>query len=111
MRAALLTTLAVVLTAPALPAAEVDYFREVKPILSAHCFTCHSAVRQKAGLRLDAASLIRKGGKHGPALVPGKSGQSLLIQAVLGADRPRMPPESEGAALSDSTVALLRAWI
>ncbi|HKI33426.1 MAG TPA: PSD1 and planctomycete cytochrome C domain-containing protein [Gemmataceae bacterium] len=111
MRTALLTTLATIVAAPALPAAEVDYVREVKPILSAHCYTCHSAVRQKSGLRLDAASLIRKGGKHGPAVVPGKSAASLLMQALLGADRPRMPPESEGAALSDKDVAVLRAWI
>jgi hypothetical protein len=111
MRTALPTLLLAALGAPALPAAEVDYVREVKPILSAHCYTCHSAVRQKAGLRLDAAGLIRKGGKHGLALVAGKSAESPLVQAVLGTDRPRMPPESEGAALSDKEIATLRAWI
>ncbi len=111
MRTALLTTLAAALTAPALAAAEVDYLSDVKPILSAHCFTCHGAVRQKAGLRLDAASLVSKGGKHGPALVPGNSADSVLIQAVLGADRPRMPPDSEGAALADKDIAVLKTWI
>jgi hypothetical protein len=111
MRTALLTALALTLSAPALSAADVDYLRDVKPILSAHCTTCHSAIRQKSGLRLDAASLIRKGGKHGPALVPGKSGESLLVQAVRGDGRPRMPPESEGAALSDADIITLKNWI
>ena len=62
---------------------------DVKPVLRNRCFSCHGAVRQKAGLRLDAASLIRKGGKHGPALVPGKSAESLLVRAVLGDMKPR----------------------
>src|SRR5258705_463630 len=63
------------------------YLRDVKPVLSARCFSCHGAVRQKARLRLDAASLIRKGGRSGPALVPGKADESLLVKAVLGKDR------------------------
>src|SRR5262245_57927843 len=88
----------------------VDYLRDVKPILSARCFPCHGAVRQRAGLRLDAASLIRKGGRHGPAVVPGQSDASLLLDAVLGNDRPRMPPESEGTALQAKEIAVLRAW-
>jgi hypothetical protein len=111
MRITLLTALVAAVAATPLRAAEVDYLRDVKPILSAHCFTCHSAVRQKAGLRLDAASLIRKGGRHGPPVIPGKSAQSLLIQAVLGADRARMPPESEGATLPGRDIDVLRAWI
>jgi hypothetical protein len=101
----------VVLTAPSLWAAEVDYLRDIKPLFLARCSSCHGAVRHKAGLRLDAASLIRKGSKHGPVLVAGRSDDSLLIEAVLGKDRPRMPPEKEGSGLSAKEVALLRAWI
>src|SRR5215831_12597056 len=111
MRTAFLTILAAALASPALTAAEVDYVRDVKPILSARCFACHGAVRQKAGLRLDAAGLIRKGGKHGPAVVPGQPAASLLIEAVHGQDRPRMPPESEGEALPEKEIALLQSWI
>jgi hypothetical protein len=111
MRSVFLTGLVVVLATLPLPGAEVDYLRDVKPILSARCFPCHSAVRQRANLRLDAVSLIRKGGRHGPAIVPGKSEESLLIQAILGDERPRMPPESEGTALAAKDLAVLRAWI
>src|SRR3954454_3461336 len=101
--------LALALAAPASAAAPVDYARDVKPILAARCYACHGAVRQKAGLRLDAVQLLRKGGKHGPAVVPGKSGESLLIEAVLGEDRPRMQPEKEGTGLKGAEIARLRA--
>jgi hypothetical protein len=111
MRNAYFSALVAGLATLPLRAAEVDYLRDVKPILSARCFPCHGAVRQRGDLRLDAASLIRKGGKHGPAIVPGKSGESPLIEAVVGEERPRMPPESEGTALEAKDIAVLRAWI
>src|SRR5262249_33307189 len=82
-----------------------------KPILAAHCYACHGAVRQKARLRLDAAQLIRKGSKNGPVIEPGKASESLLIDAVLGNDMPRMPPEKDGNALKPKEIALLKAWI
>jgi hypothetical protein len=103
--------LAALLAADAVSAAEVDYLRDVKPVLATRCFACHGAVRQKARLRLDAVSLIRKGGRHGPAIVPGKAGQSLLIDAVRGRDHVRMPPEKEGEALAEKDIAALEAWI
>ncbi|HMC65468.1 MAG TPA: PSD1 and planctomycete cytochrome C domain-containing protein, partial [Gemmataceae bacterium] len=89
----------------------VDYGRDIKPILHARCFACHGALRQKAGLRLDAVQLIRQGGKSGPAIVPGKSADSLLIEKVTGNDRSRMPPKSEGSPLSGKQIALLKTWI
>src|SRR5438128_53757 len=96
---------------PARAADEVSYAKDVKPILAARCVSCHGAVRQKAGLRLDAGQLVRKGSKNGPVVVAGKSGASLLIDAVLGKDRSRMPPEKEGEALTTQQIALLRNWI
>ncbi|MGO9913130.1 MAG: DUF1549 domain-containing protein, partial [Isosphaeraceae bacterium] len=96
----------------AMAAPPVDYAREVKPILAARCTSCHGAIRQKAGLRLDTADFVRRGGKRGPAVEPGKSGASLLIDRVTGAGgSDRMPPEREGVSLSDREVAMLRAWI
>ena len=54
---------------------------------------------------------MRQGGRSGPAIVPGKSSASLLLDAVTGKDRPRMPPEKDGPALAPNQIALLRAWI
>jgi hypothetical protein len=111
MRRTSFSIVLVALLAPSLSAAEVDYARDIKPIFSARCASCHGAVRQRGKLRLDAAALIRKGGKHGPVVVPGKPAESLLLDAVRGKDRPRMPPEAEGTGLSDKDIALLESWI
>src|SRR5205807_5542193 len=92
-------------------AEEVSYQKDVKPIFTARCIACHGAVRQKAGLRLDASPLIRKGSKNGLILVPGKSNESLLLDAVLGKDRSRMPPKKEGEAISAQQISILRTWI
>ena len=73
-----------------LVAEPVDYRRDIKPILHGRCFACHGALRQKAGLRLDAVQLIRQGGKSGPAIVPGKSAESLLCKLAGKTIRPRV---------------------
>jgi hypothetical protein len=103
----------ILLCGGSLPAAEpVDYLRDVKPVLTARCYACHGGLQQKSELRLDTAKLIREGGSSGAALVPGKSGESLLIARVTAAGgKRRMPPGSEGEGLSEKQVALLRAWI
>src|SRR5438477_173308 len=63
MRCVLLTILGLA-AAPA-AAAEVDYLRDVKPTLRAHCFSFHGAARQQAGLRPAASPLLREGGRPG----------------------------------------------
>ena len=58
--------------------------QKVRPLLVEHCHSCHSveAKKSKGGLKLDSAESISKGGDSGPALIPGKPDQSLLIKAV-----------------------------
>ncbi len=90
----------------------VDYLRHIKPILAARCYACHGALEQKNGLRLDTAGLLKRGGDSGPAVVPGKSGESLLVRHVTGAGgATRMPPESEGEGLKPEQIAAIRRWI
>jgi hypothetical protein len=90
----------------------VDYLRDIKPILAARCYSCHGALQQKGGLRLDTAAAVREGGDAGPAVAPGKSADSLLIRRVLGqGGQRRMPPQDDGEPLSPSQVARLRAWV
>src|SRR4051812_5124824 len=100
--------LAVGLELPSVAPQPVDYARQIKPLLAGRCASCYGALAQKAKLRLDTAAFIRKGGRNGPAIVPGRGSASLLIDAVLGRDRPRMPPENEGSPLSVEQVALLK---
>lgn len=89
-----------------------DYDAEVKPILVRSCFRCHGPEEQESGLRLDTAAGFREGGYSGATVMPGKSAESLLIQAVTGTgDTLAMPPEGEGERLTEDEIARLRAWI
>ena len=93
-----------------LAADTVDYVREVKPLLVQHCQECHGAAKQRAGLRLDTAAFALQGGNSGPAVVPGKSQESLLFKAVTGAaDAKVMPPKEP--RLTASQIAVVKAWI
>ncbi|HKI16998.1 MAG TPA: DUF1549 domain-containing protein, partial [Isosphaeraceae bacterium] len=89
----------------------VDYSREIKPILSKRCYACHGGIKHNAGLRLDTAVLMRKGGESGPAVVPGQSVESLIVDAITGDGGWRMPPQSEGSPLSAEEIGKLKAWI
>lgn len=89
--------------------AEIDYLREIKPILKARCYSCHGALTQKAGLRLDTVGLMQKGGDSGNVL---SRHDSILIDRVTTEDKEdHMPPEGEGAALSKEDVEKIRQWI
>jgi hypothetical protein len=107
----------VLLTAPCLASAaapptdqDVDYLRDVKPILTSQCVACHGAVKPRAGLRLDTAAAALKGNKSGPAVIPGSSEDSPLIMALLGEGTgERMPLKRP--PLSAAQVASLRTWI
>ena len=94
---------------PRLTARTVDYNRDVRPILSEHCYRCHSAKAGKvrAGLQVDSREGLLKGGESGTVLVPGNPGQSRLIEAVRYATPElQMPPRRR---LSDEQVAALKS--
>ncbi|HEY6167643.1 MAG TPA: PSD1 and planctomycete cytochrome C domain-containing protein [Verrucomicrobiae bacterium] len=97
--------------AASLTAAPADYSRDVKPLLAAQCVKCHGKSQQKGQLRLDTAAAAKTGGKHGPAVKPGKGTASLMIQAVEGkhAELPRMPYKRP--PLDAPQIALLKRWI
>src|SRR5712692_190003 len=95
---------------PLLAAEQVDYIRDIKPILAKNCYECHGAQKQRSGLRLDTAAAILKGGDSGPGIMPGKSGASKLIKAVTGTDDTKLMPPRE-PRLSVIQVGLLKAWI
>ncbi len=87
-----------------------DFVRDVQPIFAKHCVSCHGPEKQRASLRLDSARAIRNGGSSGPAVVAGKSGDSLLVQAMLGlGDAKPMPPKGERVPASE--IELVRQWI
>jgi mono/diheme cytochrome c family protein len=89
----------------------VSFIKDIQPIFTNSCYECHGPEKQKAGLRLDQKEAALKGGDTGPLLVPGKSAESLIIQAVAGTrdDIARMPKKKD--PLTDEQIGLLRAWI
>ena len=91
-------------------ASHLDFFeRRVRPLLSKHCFACHGAAIEnpQGNLRLDQRAGLLEGGNRGPAIVPHRPDESLLIQAVRG-DPIQMPP---GGKLKEREVADLVEWI
>lgn len=88
----------------------LEFFElKIRPVLVEHCDACHSAEAKivRGGLQLDSRNAGRNGGDSGPAIVPGKPEDSLLIQA-LKHDSLEMPP---GKKLSDQIIADFDVWI
>lgn len=97
------------------PGGRVQFARDVLPILSANCFTCHGPDEKtrKAGLRLDLGETATKTLKSGArAVVPGDVKNSGLIARIFSNDSDeRMPPARTMKSLKDSEKALLKRWI
>ncbi|QEH38750.1 Planctomycete cytochrome C [Aquisphaera giovannonii] len=100
---------------PAPATKPVNFAREVRLILSDHCFACHGPddKARKAGLRVDSKEGILAKLKSGEAaVVPGKPDDSELV-ARIESDDPEMvmPPKKFGKALSPAQVQTLRRWV
>ncbi len=93
----------------------VNFNRDVRPILSGHCFPCHGpdAQSRRAGLRLDIreASLLPAKSEAVP-IVPGDPAGSELIERITAAnENERMPPPKFQKKLSAAQIDTLRKWI
>lgn len=91
--------------------ADDHFVMHVEPVLKQHCFSCHShaAGVMKGGLTLDSRSGWSQGGDSGPAVVPGKPAESLLLKAIKRLPGVKaMPPKN---ALSAKDVAAIENWI
>mgnify|MGYP001026068583 FL=1 len=119
MQRAYMAAMATLCLATAAPAAQPDtqplqYTRDIRPILSAHCFNCHGPDEgaRKAGLRLDLAEAAHAGGKSGTAIVPGDPNASELIKRILTDDPSLiMPPPDAKHPLSAEQKRMLRDWV
>lgn len=91
--------------------AKTDFSKDVFPLLKENCIKCHGPDKQKGKLRLDSREAALKGGKDGPALVPGDAAKSELIRRISlpKTDDDFMP--SEGEPLAKEKIELLKAWI
>jgi len=94
-------------------AADTAHFEsKIRPVLVQHCYECHSieSGKAKGGLRLDDREAVLRGGDSGPALVPGKPEESLLLAAIRHSDPDlEMPPRKD--KLANSILADFEKWI
>jgi mono/diheme cytochrome c family protein len=89
----------------------VDFAREIQPILASHCYDCHGRQKAKGGLQLTSLAQALKGGESGePAIIAGQGGKSSLIHRITTSDENDVMPQ-KGDRLSPQQVALLRRWI
>jgi hypothetical protein len=90
---------------------QLDFFEQrIRPVLANECYECHGPEKQKGGLRLDFRDGLLKGGDTGPALVPGNSKTSLLIQSIrheiADSEMPKKRPK-----LPDAVIADFAGWV
>lgn len=103
------------LAPPGMPGAEVDFNRDIRPILAGTCFKCHGPdeATRKARLRLDVREAALQPAKSGErAIVPGDAAASELLRRLQSTDEDElMPPPKSGKQLSPHQIGLLRQWI
>jgi mono/diheme cytochrome c family protein len=89
-----------------------DFFEaRIRPVLVEHCYRCHSAEAKKlrGGLRLDSRAGMLSGGDSGPAIAPGRPGESLLLRAIRYEDEDlQMPPAGK---LPPEVIADFERWV
>ena len=88
----------------------VDYLRDIKPIMVAKCFKCHSQLEAEGELRLDSIAAMLTGGVRGPAIVKGNSQTSLLIRVLRDEEEDLLMPAG-GPPLKSQQIDLIVKWI
>ncbi|MGZ0165111.1 MAG: DUF1553 domain-containing protein [Planctomycetales bacterium] len=90
--------------------AEINFDRDVAPILVKRCLECHSEHEAMGGLVLTTRANVLKGGEGGAAFSLTKPQESLLLQRVVAGE---MPPEQRGASrkLPDEEIRILSEWV
>jgi hypothetical protein len=95
-------------SAPAQSSKTVSFSKDVAPLLAEKCVHCHGRDSTMGNLDLRTREGMLKGGKHGPAIVPGKAQASGLYGHLTGAIQPQMP---FGGRATSEQIAVLKDWI
>src|SRR4051794_5945812 len=108
-RLSLLVALAAAAPIAAISPAEAEFFeKQIRPVLSEQCWSCHGPKKQTAGLRLDSRAAMLKGGESGPAIDETDPAKSLILAAIRREGALQMPPKSK---LPAPVVDALAAWV
>ncbi|MCA8993929.1 MAG: hypothetical protein KDA88_18225 [Planctomycetaceae bacterium] len=93
---------------------QVSFEKEIFPILQRNCLACHSASEKQGDIVLESPQGILKGGDNGPAAIPGRGADSLIVKLAAHQSNPVMPPDGNDVAaknLSSNELGLLKLWI
>lgn len=90
---------------------QIDFVRDIQPILRDNCYECHAGATEEGGLNLGIKAKAFRGGDSDAVILPGKSSKSLLIHLVSGGDDDRSMPPEGNQPLTAAQIHLLRAWI
>ncbi len=91
-------------------AIDVEYQREVKPILTKYCVGCHSDKDNESEVQLQSLANILKGGPKGAIVIAKEPAESILLKAMLGTQEPKMPPEDSPQPTS-AEISTIQKWI
>lgn len=94
-------------SAPPAPA-PVSYQRQIRPLLEKQCAGCHSGAAAGGGYAMNTRDLLLGGGRHGAAIVPGKSAEGTFVKYLTGELQPKMPPSG---GVDMQTIGVIRRWI
>ena len=97
---------------PADPAQRRPFAEVIQPILQSRCWPCHGPEKRKGSLCMESRETLLHGGENGPAIVPGKADESLMIRRLLlprGHDD-HMPPDGKPQP-TPAEIGLLQWWI
>ena len=110
LRACFLLAALMVVHSSTTNADDIDFERDIYPILKESCLDCHGPDEQESGFRVDSRVALLLGGDYGePSVVPGNLEKSVLISAVSYEDSDlEMPPDEK---LSDKKIELLKQWV
>jgi Protein of unknown function (DUF1553)/Protein of unknown function (DUF1549)/Planctomycete cytochrome C len=90
---------------------DLDFFEtKIRPVLVEHCFDCHAGPKSRGGLSLDSRESLLQGGDHGPAIVPGKADESLLIRSIRHTS-PDLKMPKKKPKLDDAVIADFVRWV
>ncbi|MBK9926764.1 MAG: cytochrome C [Anaerolineales bacterium] len=85
---------------------EVSYAKDVQPILESRCGKCHMGEFVSEGLHMDTYESLMEGSDHGPVIVPGDAGKSLLVQKLAKGEMPKRGPK-----LTPAQIQIITDWI
>jgi len=97
---------------PSLLFAEVTWEGEVEVVMEAKCVKCHQGFFPQAGLKLNSRKNALRGGKSGPAIIPGNADASPMVrQFFLPPTNPKHMPPAVEPQLTEAEIELIRTWI